>query len=264
MASNPLVCAVMLTKDRHTLARRALRCFETQTVAHRLLILDSGTKVFYPDHCREVISRVTHTTYNGTPVSVGQLRNIANARAVQQYNPDILMHWDDDDFSAPERLAQQVALLQSSGKDAVGYREMLFWRRAMGGNRMIGETDCTIHQPGEAWLYSHVRQDYCLGTSLMYWRRVWRAKPFEDRNTGEDREWIRGLNTLGVGSFQELRKYWDDEKQAAVEFKLPWISPMMVAEIHGGNISSRVQPESDNWKRVPQWDQRLSEIMRLP
>jgi len=110
-----------------------------------------------------------------------------------------------------------------------------------------------MHCPeeGEAWLYSHVRQDYCLGTSLCYWRRVWEAKPFEDRNTGEDREWIRGLNTLGVG----ITADWPERSNLG--------TPVMVAEIHGSNISSRVQPESDNWKRVPQWDARLQEIMKL-
>ena len=45
---------------------------------------------------------------------------------------DILVHLDDDDYSHPNRIAEQVVLLQSSGADCVGYREMLFWQNRSG------------------------------------------------------------------------------------------------------------------------------------
>ena len=58
-----------------------------------------------------------------------KLRNFAGEANGPAWMPEILIHWDDDDYSHPNRIAEQVALLQSSGADAtVGFREMLFWR----------------------------------------------------------------------------------------------------------------------------------------
>ena len=54
------------------------------------------------------------------------LRSMRQSRAMTTH--DILIHWDDDDYSHPNRIAEQVALLKSSGADVVGFSEMLSWR----------------------------------------------------------------------------------------------------------------------------------------
>jgi len=256
---NPLVCCTLLTADRQAMTDRAVRCFLAQTYEPRcLLILDSGRERV------RVTKEITEVEYNGNVIvgylntapgqSIGKLRNIATTESI---NVDIIAHWDSDDWSAPERLAQQVALLQSSGKDAVGYPEMLFWKRPHGRDCRCGGTgvleaavtEMRCPETGEAWLYRNARQDYCLGTSLVYWRKTWERKPFPDLMTGEDKEWCRGLDTVGVTAF---------------EYESSCSEPMMVAEIHGGNVSSRIQPDApEYWTRVPQWDQRLQEIMKL-
>lgn len=233
----PLVCCVTLTKDRPQMLQRAIACYQSQTYKRRsLFILDVGegsaevyhragmiaAPTFYYQYAKEYAHR-----------SVGSLRNLANSYA-RSLGADILIHVDDDDWSHPERIAEQVALLQASGKECVGYREMLFWNSTEG--QFCG-----------AWLYRNGNPRYALGTSLCYWRSVSERRPFEDKAYGEDTAWLLGVDSLGVSTIPG----------ACTEE-----SPRMIASIHGGNTSPAYRAElmrasekqNGEWKRAPQWD----------
>lgn len=226
-----MVCCVMLTADRPAMARRAVNSFLQQTYEFELRTLyfyDTGVTPatdslpqYYPDF------RVRYHRALSGGISLGERRNIANSWN-SDMAPDIFIHWDDDDWSHPNRIAEQVELLQSSGAECVGYREMLFWDATRNG--------------GEAWLYTTRDPRYCLGTSLCYWRRTWERKPFPDLNTGEDTVWLTGMKSIGA-------------------VLCPGIEPRMIASIHGRNLTSRVIESAEEWKRVPEWDERVREIM---
>lgn len=234
----PTVCAIMLTANRPEMARRAIECFRAQTYqAKWLFILDSvdpSMKAVFG------IGLIDHVWINrelyGGCETIGQLRNTAIREASECFSADILIHFDDDDWSHPNRIAEQVALLQSSGADVVGYNEMLFWREPV----TCGDTD------GEAWLYTQPRRDYALGTSLCYWRSVWERKPFEATSVGEDVRFCTGLKVVGVSSIIGL--------------------PRMIARIHAGNTSSAYRPEAmraaSEWQRVPAWDEYCGLVMK--
>lgn len=257
--NEPLVCAIMLTRDRPAMAKRAVESFRAQTYANKsLLIWDTG-----PDHevrwlAREfrVAEESIHHVEDVPDFSIGELRNRANDWPHAR-EADIIVHWDDDDWSHPNRIAEQVALLQSSGADAVGYREMLFWRDIQLSERDVYGADGDPSRPcdviEEAWLYSHSRPDYALGTSLCYWRKTWERKPFPDLPkgpgaTGEDHEWRQGLRVVSESS----SGYMTDEG--------PGVEPRMIASIHGGNSSKAYDIEAllakgnKQWRRVPEWD----------
>ncbi len=252
--SEPTVCAVMLTADRPELAKRAVECFRRQTYpAKRLLILDSGSSVpsaFLDEtvwlHC------VTPKAYG----TIGQLRNFANAAASAR-NVDILIHWDDDDYSHPNRIAEQVALLQSSGADCVGYRGMLFWRKIQ---PTVEELMFTVPPPAEAWLYSNPNPGYCLGTSLCYWRKTWERKPFQATSQGEDLQFMTGLKCVGMSAIgghgcgtkiANFPPLGDDDM------------PRMIARIHAGNTSNAYRDfeRKSEWRRAPEWDAYARSIM---
>jgi hypothetical protein len=176
-----------------------------------------------------------------TKGSIGWLRNEANTSFP---SVDIIAHFDDDDWSHPNRLTEQVALLQASGADAVGYNEMLFWRNQLwdGG-------------PGDAWLYSNPRPNYALGTSLCYWRKAWERSPFTDgpkpEGTSEYHHWFKqgGVTVASKSSFGGSEG-----------------EPRMVARIHGKNfgaydIEKQIAGGSREWKRVPSWDARVRSIL---
>lgn len=261
--SEPLCCAVMLTRDRHEMTRRAYLAFERQTVAHRMLILDTGKTQFLPDHCREVTSRTAYFRMAAGD-TIGTLRNIANTFAVEKFKPEIIMHWDSDDVSHPNRIAEQVAFLQSSGADVVGYDELLFWRT--GGTYTAGgftygfdyETsdphNGTPWPQNEAWLYSHnkVPNRHAPGTSFCYWRKFWERNTFKDlpknnESTGEDVPFL------------------DNAKLATESSVYGFEEPRLIASIHGGNTMhyDQIEKKSQNWRRVSEWDEYARKAMAL-
>lgn len=259
--SEPSVCCIMLTRDRPTLARRAVECWDKQTYENKtLLVLDTGDESCgYLGDYDGVLHHWADLSLQAWPI--GKLRNEANRRSgfakVDGFTtmlreggmPDIFVHWDDDDWSHPSRIAEQVALLQSSGADCVGYRECLFWRDgASAGVHTI---------PGEAWLYQNGDKRYCIGSSLCYWRKAWESRPFSETNgpkprvRGEDRVFIDGLNC--VGTVSTLLTETDYE-------------PRMICRIHAGNAHNYPVEEyaasGPHWKRVQQWDDYCRRIMQ--
>ena len=238
----PTVVAVMLTRNRPELAARAVDCFRKQTYkAKRLLIFDSSRRFYKTGEVfhAEDICHIADRDANDT---IGILRNRA-ADEIQDWFPEasIIVHWDDDDYSHPNRIAEQVAFLQETGAQAVGYNALLFAR-------------IPPPQRPEVWLfsYSKVWRNKVLGTSLCYWRKTWEAKPFPDEpknreSSGEDTLWMQGLDVRGCSSLRDG-------------------VPRMIARIHGGNfgaydIEGAIKGGSQEWKRVSEWDNRVREIL---
>lgn len=254
--SDPVVACVMLTRDRPAMAQRAVSAFRAQTYERkRLLIWDtSKTRPFalsfnLPDNekCVEDVDCY----------SIGKLRNRANSWSdYGDSDCSIIAHWDDDDWSHPNRLAEQVALLQFSGADAVAYNQMLFWdsRKYAARRERHAEVQYVGGQHGgcmvegyinEAWLYSGIH-DQILGTSLCYWRKTWQQKPFPETgpqsDRGEDMAFVAGLKVKAVSSLVG--------------------EPRMIASVHGSNHSTVIN-NSREWSRVPNWDSWCGERMKL-
>ena len=235
--SDPTVTCVMLTRDRPAMARRAIRSFQQQTYSKRVLvILDTSEKVFDFAGIDDAKIRAAWSGFE-RDIGHGRLCNSVNNMACPS---NIICHWDDDDWSHPDRISQQVKLLQSSDVDCVGYNEMLFW-------------DETPGHSSASWLYSSHTPTYCMGTSMMYWRRSWELQPFPALTKGSDTIWQAGLKRKSVSAVQT--------------------EPMMIASVHGGNVASRIIPPKPQqpgrgpiincWQRAPEWDARCREVMVL-
>jgi len=218
-------CVMLMLPGREAFQHQAVACFDTQTYTGGLRLL----------------------TLPADPArTIGAMRNYANSLLT---DCDIVCHWDDDDWSHPNRIAEQVALLEATGSDCVGYNEMLFWRER------------APERPGESWLYSNPNPRYALGTSLCYWRQAWEARPFPDINHGEDTEWLKGVRCEAVSS---------GKPSSRAIYSADVIS--MIARIHSGNSSSAYNPRemAENagmpaserqWSRVPAWDKVCREVM---
>jgi hypothetical protein len=268
--TNPSVTAICLTADRQKLTDRAVQCFLSQTYRpSTLLIYDTGTKPYELE--RLATSRIV-IARDGPEMArpIGALRNTANSLAVAA---DVLIHWDSDDWSGAYRIQDQVQTLMDSGRDCVGYRSVLFWRRIKckscddgRGNILPYCPECGLkYDPAravpvqEAWAYHNIQPAYCIGASLCYWRRVWVRRHFKDTlpsaaGQGEDKEWLRHVDSLGISD--------------ALESSGGTASGLnLVCEIHGANTMP-YNLENDErgptgWKRVPEWDARLQGIMVL-
>lgn len=147
-----------------------------------------------------------HLHLPGKP-KIGESRN-AGCEAARG---EIVAHFDDDDFSAPERLADQLARLHDSGRAVTGYHSMRF-------------TD------GASWWLYRGASCYALGTSLCYRRDWWAGHRFEAVNVGEDNGFV-------------MRARRENQLIAADAGDLMW------ATIHSGNTSPR-QTQTDSWRLI--------------
>ena len=287
--TEPLVCAVMLTCDRPEMAARAVRSFRAQTYERKtLLVWNTGESDEIECGCGPTGFHVVDANLGQ---SIGMLRNSAIGFPTGYDKPDIIAHFDDDDYSHPDRIAEQVALLQSSGADAVGYREMLFWRETSveqprptyPSGEHKGERVWRDHD--EAWLYSHNqpnKPNHVLGTSLCYWRKTWERKPFPDAPkgpgaSGEDWLWQQGLNVKAASAmFEHGESTHPDTCDCGLcgpgqrtVIHGGNCEPRMIASIHGQNSSQAYNLElliakgSREWRRVPEWDDYARGKMQL-
>jgi hypothetical protein len=144
-----------------------------------------------PDHPR---IRLIHL--EGKPV-IGNKRNYGCQRAAGE----IIAHWDDDDWSGPERLRTQAATLAETGSSVTGFRTMRF-------------TD------GEVWWNYTGAPDFVVGTSLMYRRAWWARCPFNSLQVGEDNAFVKAAADAGQLAAREA-------------------GGLMYATIHPGNTSPR-------------------------
>lgn len=170
----PLVSAIMPTRNRPQFAREAVELFRAQTYLNKeLVILDDAEA---PSFSGGVVGEgIVYERLRGK-LTVGEKRNIACSRA----RGEIIIHLDDDDFSAPGRFEDQVSRLLESGQDLTGYTEMLFWDGA------------------KWWLYRATSGKYILGTSFCYLKSSWQRHPFGANKIGEDLGFQLGLKWIGV------------------------------------------------------------------
>jgi glycosyltransferase involved in cell wall biosynthesis len=199
----------MPTADRREFVPAALRCFFGQTYPEReLVIVDDGARPvadLIPDDARVRYVRLDRRTVLGTK------RNIAaeNARG------DVLVHWDDDDWSHPARLARQAAAL-SDQVDVCGLNDLYWWEPA--GPR--------------AWRYRHPsrRRPWVAGNTLAYRTQAWRRSPFRPLAVGEDTAFVWGPARFTVRPLRDRS--------------------LVVGTIHDRNTSRKVTT-GPGWNPVP-------------
>lgn len=226
--SNPLVCCLLLTADRQEMTDRAVRAFMAQTYApRRLFIWDTGKAAYQaPPGTDYVGVRKTRNEVN----TIGTLRN--QAIEAMAFAPDIIVHWDSDDWSEADRLTVQVKHLLESKRAAVGFNSMLFWDA----------------RKSQAWIYRNTDPGYCVSTSLCYWRETWEQHRFPAFRVGAENHWLKPLNSEGWEGFTAC-------------ITCGSVHPLTVAVVHGGNtVGDPIYPLATNpngsqmWVRCPRWD----------
>ena len=288
--SDPLVCAIMLVNGREAMVRRAIQSFCEQSYPHKALLLyDSGSPAL-PPHANlkthDSWLYVSHVLATGGK-TIGRLRNEAIELALQdKRKADIFVTFDSDDWSHPQRIAEQVALIQSSGADCVGYRECAFWdsRKVQGGG-IAGAW--ARGQAGEAWTYRAPDPRHIVGASMMYTRTTYERNKFRDINTGEDYHFAMRCNVVGVSGIEDLsgvtvnspvidvtrgglfggpadahRRYVSGPPQVSIG-KGKSCEPRLICGIHGSNTADYSKLSRQTWRREPGLDEICRERMKL-
>jgi hypothetical protein len=117
----PLVSCLMVTRNRPQLALRAVSSFLGQTYPNReLVIVDESETDWSPQLPESDKIRWHHIPSGKGPL--GKMRNLS----LQLAAGSVVMQWDDDDWSHPDRIMRQW---ESLGEQAFGFlkRLTLFW-----------------------------------------------------------------------------------------------------------------------------------------
>jgi len=162
----PYVTAVCPSRNRQRFLPLLLKSFFSQTwIDSELLILDDSDPG-YNTYIRDSRIRFVHIP-PGTYKTVGEKRNAVNALATG----NVIVHFDDDDWSAPTRIEDQLRCMRIENKEVVGFHDIYYWR----------ENDETTYK----FRYGGLGP-YASGTSLCYTRKWWLDHPFPTINCGED------------------------------------------------------------------------------
>lgn len=203
----PLVTCVMPTCNRRRYVPHAIDCFLRQDYPRlELLIVDDGA-----DEVGDLMPADPRLRYVrlASRQQIGVKRNTACELAAG----DVIVHWDDDDWSADSRVSDEVQALVSSGADLCGLSRVLFFEPATGR-----AWEYTYPADGRPWVY---------GATLCYTKAFWRRNPFPDIQFGEDTRFVWS------NSAQQIRTL-DDRR-------------FFVGTIHGGNTSPK-QTHDRRWR----------------
>ena len=194
----------MPTKGRHQFAMQAVESFLSQLYPWKeLIIVDDMQEPSFLEPLRDP---QIHYYREFATAGLGLKRN----RCCHLANGSIICHWDDDDWSSPQRMGDQVCRLEDTLKQVTGYRTMLFYD--------------PLNEPH--WGRYAEQADYALGTSLCYWKSWWEQNPFIDIPFG---------NRLCVGEDNDFIY----RAQQAGQFICSDGLGIMVARIHTGCTSPK-------------------------
>jgi len=150
-----------------------------QTYANKeLVVLDNGT-VPMEALLEDVPSELVRYAYeeNNAATTIGELRN----RSLEMVSGDIVVpQWDDDDWSAPERLDRQYAALVKNEADAVvlyatlmHVDDPLFFDHPFYGLLKGGVPPTVMHVRDDAVRFPELRR-----TSDTHYKNVWRQRNY--------------------------------------------------------------------------------------
>jgi glycosyltransferase involved in cell wall biosynthesis len=212
-SSLPLVSCIMPTRNRRAFVGQAIWYFLRQDYPSKeLVIVDDGE-----DAVADLIPGDERIRYShcGARRSLGSKRNLACERS----RGELIAHWDDDDWIAPQRLSTQVSQLLAADADACGARSLLHYRL----------------DAGQAWHYDPAPGDplWLAGGTLLYRRSVWTAHRFADISVGEDRVFTSQLEPGRLHALTDPSWY--------------------IAVLHPRNTASKNLADS-RWERRPLGD----------
>ncbi|WP_091743275.1 glycosyltransferase [Phenylobacterium immobile] len=201
-----LVSCIMPTANRRAYMPHAIDYFLRQDHAEReLVILDDGEDAVADLIPADPRIRYLRETRRRT---TGAKRNAC----VEAARGEVIIHWDDDDWYAADRISRQLAALEGADADLCGMESLLFFDP----------------MAEKAWLYRYPGRDaaWVCGVSMAYRRALWARNPFPHLQVGEDSHFI-----------------WNARDVKAVRMGE---SGLIAAMVHGANTSPR-RTEGSAW-----------------
>jgi len=168
----PLVSCIMPTANRDFFIPDAIDNFLKQNYPNKeLIIIDDGDKSI--SELIPKIENIKYYYYNDPLGKLGSKRNLACEKA----RGKIIMHWDDDDWYAPDWISYQVTLLKKTKTKICGLNQVIFHSAERNTYKMTKNQNSKF-----PWLS---------GATLAYWKSFWEKHPFEDLQIKEDDKFVR-------------------------------------------------------------------------
>ena len=176
MMKIPLVSCITPTANREKYIPLAIRYFLSQDYANaELIIIDDGNQSVAGLIPADPRIKYFYADAIGT---IGTKRNYACEKA----RGDIIVHWDDDEWYAPDWITRTVNYLLNADADITGLEYIsyyspvtdTFWK----GSVKNRNNPSRAHQ----WLN---------GPTIAYWKKFWASHPFQDLQKGEDDEFVQ-------------------------------------------------------------------------
>jgi glycosyltransferase involved in cell wall biosynthesis len=180
MTELPLVSCIMPTANRQKYVPFAIKYFLAQDYSNaELVIIDDGKEPAYsliPDNPK------IKYFYSEPIGTIGIKRN----KACEKAKGEFIMHWDDDDWYAPDWISRQVEAQNDSGADITGLNQVIFYSPSIEKRWMYMDTD-----QEKPWL---------CGATMAYKKSFWEKHPFIDIQVGEDYDfvWNSGGKTFAM------------------------------------------------------------------
>lgn len=209
-----VTCIMPTMPSRREWLPKAIECFRLQTYADRELVIVADEAPDFMDFVGSVLASAAGVdaviAVSAARASVGAKRNIGCHHATGE----MIAHFDDDDYSFPGRLADQVPRLIETGKSVTGYHSIRF----TDGSRW--------------WQYHGHPVNWAFDTSLCYRKSFWARHPFDEINDGLEASFRAAAIREG-------------------EFVTVAGNEQLYATIHPGNTGPRVMtPGSASWEEI--------------
>ena len=204
-----LVSCIMPTFNRESFIPVALKCYLSQDWPDKeLVVVDDGIRKV-GELVKQLVPEAVYI-YLAEKQTIGTKRNLACEAA----RGEVICHFDDDDWSAPGRIRDQVTRLLESGKQMTGYHSITYWNGT------------------KVYQYVSPLPQYLVGTTMCYQKRFWETHRFPPKNYAED-------NAMVYQARAENQLIAVDARQ------------MMVVRSHASCTSSPERLRLDTWPEVP-------------
>ena len=121
--NKPLISCLCPTKNKPSIVKDAIRCFNNQTYPNKELILVTNEENPHLQFLKDSVCDNIKLIYAPVATVLGELRNISVDNASGEY----VAIWDDDDIHHNDRLELQYnALMRVKGKEACFLQKVLF------------------------------------------------------------------------------------------------------------------------------------------
>jgi O-antigen biosynthesis protein len=172
-APAPKVSCLLCTHGRRAMVQLAIDSYLSQDYPEKELVVVDGST----DPIGDLVVGIPGLVYLYHSTEILAVKRNVGCRAA---TGEFIAHFDDDDWSAPARLSDQVALLQSKRwAEVTGYKSSFWWDRQ---KRQASRYD------GVIW-----------GAGVMYRRSYAMAHPWNERIVlAEDDDFLRPATHAGA------------------------------------------------------------------